>query len=106
MSTLPESRGVFASDELPSLPLLWSIWIRAIYQQPLGHPVFWKGQGKIFSPSRRATYPFTESLPVTLMVTVTKPCLVNVPCIVLVPLFELAVMFCTGDNIALDCRKF
>ena len=29
---------------------------------------------------------------------VTKLCLVNVLCIVLVPIFELAVMFCTGDN--------
>ena len=33
-------------------------------------------------------------------------CLVSVPCIVLVPLFELAVMFCTGDNIALVRRRF
>ena len=29
---------------------------------------------------------------------VTKICLVNVSCMVLVLLFELAVMFCTGDN--------
>ena len=29
---------------------------------------------------------------------VTRLRLVRVPCIVLVPLFELAVMFCTGDN--------